>query len=322
MILSVTPNPSVDATLELPSVDLGGVNRASASRREAGGKGINVARACASFGHDVLALAPCSASDPFAALCRASTIPLLPVPIGGTVRTNITVSEAGGRTTKFNESGPRLSPEEVTRLSTQVRESALANRPDVVVLAGSLPPGSPRSWYTDLTRAVHDAWPQACVAVDTSDDPLRYVGAHLREAAPDILSPNAFELGQLAGVPGAELESSAAAGEYSRVVDAARSLLNGGVREVLVTLGPAGACLVTGAGAWAATPPPVTARSTVGAGDAALAGYVMARVDGLPPDERLRRSVALGSAAAATRGSATPAADEVDYARTSVVTLA
>ena len=101
----------------------------------------------------------------------------------------------------------------------------------------------------------------------------------------------------------------------------ARKLISDGVTEVLVTLGSAGACLVTATGAWAATAPPMTTRSTVGAGDSALAGYIMARVEGADPSECLRRGVAYGSAAAAKPGTGIPSPDEVDTVNTHVVAL-
>ena len=81
---------------------------------------------------------------------------------------------------------------------------------------------------------------------------------------------------------------------------------------MLATLGPAGAVLVDETGSWLATPPPIKPRSTVGAGDSSLAGYVRADVAGAQPPQRLQMAVAYGSGAAALPGSALPSPAQID----------
>lgn len=114
------------------------------------------------------------------------------------------------------------------------------------------------------------------------------------------------------------LEEAASRGDLRPVVDVACTVLARGVPELLVTLGGAGACLVTADGVWSATPPPAQIRSTVGAGDSALAGYVFARMHGMDYPEALRYSVAYGTAAASNPGTAIPTPDDLDLARTIV----
>ena len=97
--------------------------------------------------------------------------------------------------------------------------------------------------------------------------------------------------------------------------------MNRGVGAVLATLGSAGAVLVNAQGAWLATPPPITVRSTVGAGDSALAGYVRADVAGAEAPRRLQMAVAYGSAAAALPGSALPSPTDLDLAGVHVVSV-
>ncbi|EEI16767.1 1-phosphofructokinase family hexose kinase [Corynebacterium lipophiloflavum] len=321
MIITFTPNPSIDATLELDFLERGGVNRTISAHREAGGKGINVSHACTNASRDTLAIAPCGPTDPFTLICRNAGIPLKGVPIAGAIRTNTTLTEGDGSTTKVNETGPQLRDEDVARISDVLISTVAETRADAVVMAGSLPPGAPLSWYSTLAQAVRKACPGAVIAVDTSDAPLAALGRQLRAASPDVIKPNAFELAQLTGADGDALERQAASGDYRSIVHQARKLISDGVKEVLVTLGSAGACLVTATGAWAATAPPMTTRSTVGAGDCALAGYIMARVEGAELNECLRRSVAYGSAAAAKPGTGIPTPDEVDTANTHVVAL-
>ena len=147
-----------------------------------------------------------------------------------------------------------------------------------MVLSGSLPPGVPDDWYADVVARLHDF--DCRVAVDTSEGPLSALAAAFDRAAPDLIKPNSEELAGLSGRSAEELESAAHHGDPEPVVSAALDLVRRGVGGVLATLGAAGAVLVDGNGAWIATPPPITPRSTVGAGDSSLAGYLRADVGG------------------------------------------
>jgi 1-phosphofructokinase len=155
--------------------------------------------------------------------------------------------------------------------------------------------------------------PWGCrIAVDTSDAPLLALAAQFPDAAPDLLKPNSEELAQLTGADPELLEAAAAAGDPSACVEAARTLVARGVGAVMATLGGAGAVLVTADGAWYATPPPITLRSTVGAGDSSVAGYVLAHTRDLSAPDRLRLAVAYGSAAASLAGTALPRPEQLN----------
>lgn len=316
MIVTFTANPSIDATINIDTLSPGGVLRVSDSSREPGGKGINVSNAVLKAGQQTLAIAPALDSDPFVSLASGAHIPLQTVPVDGRVRTNTTVTESDGRTTKFNEPGAPL--DDVARDTLRAQLVSAAADAKAVVLAGSLPPGAPTDWYTQLVGAIREANPDVLIAVDTSDEPLRVLGRNLESAAPDVVKPNGFELGQLAGLDGEELERQADAGHLDAVVEAAQGLVDKRVGQVLVTLGGAGACLVTADGAWHASPPPATVRSTVGAGDSSLAGYVLARLAGKDYPDALRQAVAYGTAAAANPGTEIPSPEDLDLDRTTV----
>lgn len=315
-IVTVTPNPSIDATVRIPALKRGEVARATETRKEAGGKGINVAHVAAIAGLDAIAVAPCQQSDPFAKAMRSVPAQFLPVHVEAQVRTNTAITEDDGTTTKINEAGATLSDDELTAVESSLEKRCRSAH--AVVLAGSLPPGAPAHWYSTLVQAARRSAPGAVIAVDTSDAPLVALGERLEEAAPDVLKPNAFELAQLTGEDGAELEQRAQAGDFAPVVTAGRDLVARGVEAVLVTLGGSGACLVTKDGAWAATPPPTEVRSTVGAGDSSLAGYLIARLDDAPAAECLRRAVSYGSAAASMPGTGLPSPEDLNLEQTEV----
>ena len=102
-------------------------------------------------------------------------------------------------------------------------------------------------------------------------------------------------------------------GDPAAILAAVRTLHDRGVAEVLLTLGGDGAVLSTAdGGLWSAPPPRITVRSTVGAGDCSLAGYLLADLAGAPPAERLRTAVAYGAASASLPGSAVPTPAQVD----------
>lgn len=319
MIITLTPNPSTDATVALAAeLERGQVLRARSVDHVAGGKGVNVAHAAALAGADTLAVFPAGEADTFLALVAASEIPYRNVPIDGAVRTNTTVTEPDGTTTKLNGPGPRLQADELDALAIALVDAIPADEPTWVALSGSLPPGVPTDWYATLVRTLRARRPHALIAVDTSDAPMVALGERFPGAAPDLIKPNGLELGQLVGHDGNALEEQAAAGDFAPVVAAAREVVDRGVGHVLVTLGGAGAVLATESGYWRATTPPVTIASTVGAGDSSLAGFMLAHAHGESPAECLRRAVAYGSAAASLPGTELPHPEQADLDHTQV----
>jgi 1-phosphofructokinase len=318
MIVTLTANPSLDRTVPLDRpLARGEVHRAGEVTVEPGGKGINVSRVLHYAGHPVRAVLPADPGDPILRGLDELRLPYRTVPLAGQVRTNLTLTEPDGTTTKINEPGPTPTAETIEALARLlVLES---ERADWVVLSGSLPPGVPAAWYADLVTALR---PWGCrIAVDTSDAPLLALAAAFPDAAPDLIKPNSEELAQLTGADPEALEAAAAAGDPSASVAAAQSLVDRGVGAVLVTLGAAGAVLVTAEGAWQATPPSIVVRSTVGAGDSSVAGYVLAETRGLPAADRLRLAVAYGSAAASLDGTQLPKPDQISTAEVRVTAL-
>jgi 1-phosphofructokinase len=319
MIVTVTPNPSIDRTVTLPGpLTRGAVHRVSSVTSEPGGKGVNVARALTLAGLDAVAVLPAPTSDPLMAALSASAVPFRCVPTGGAVRTNLAITEHDGTTTKLNEPGVPLDAAALDALTMAV--VANAETASWVVLSGSLPPGVPDHWYAHVVALLA---PYPCrVAIDTSDGPLASLVESLDRAAPDLIKPNAEELAGVLGHSPRALEAAVAQGDPEPVVTAARQLVDRGVRAVLATLGPAGAVLVDETGNWMAEPPPTVARSTVGAGDASLAGYLRADVGGAVPPQRLQMAVAYGSAAAALPGSALPTPAQIDLNAVRVTPIA
>ncbi|OYD69672.1 1-phosphofructokinase [Rhodococcus sp. OK302] len=311
MIVTLTANPSIDRTVQLDQPLLrGSVLRAQSTRSDPGGKGVNVARVLSAAQLEVLAILPGNPGDPLLSALATGAIPHLGVATTGLARTNITVAEPDGTTTKINEPGAALSASTLEALAHEL--ISRADIADWIVLSGSVPPGVHPSWYAELVAALRD---HPCrVAVDTSDAPLSALADNFPHSAPDLLKPNGEELAQLTGVDGHVLESAAQAGDPGPAIAAATRLVERGVGAVLATLGAAGAVLVTADGAWIATAPPIVAVSTVGAGDSSLAGYILAATAGADQAQCLRHAVAYGSAAASLPGTTLPTPRQVDLA--------
>jgi 1-phosphofructokinase len=298
VIVTLTPNPSHDRTVTLPRpLERGAVQRADSVLSQAGGKGVNISRASVAAGIPSIAVLPAPKDDPFVLELLASGIDCRPVEHHGDLRVNITISEPDGTTTKLNSPGPTATPEVLEALTTALRRRAVSA--DWIVLAGSLPPGTPVGWYADLVTTLRESG--ARIAVDTSDEPLRALVERLPASAPHLMKPNGEELASFTGGDADLLE-----GDPVVAAKAARTLVDNGVESVLVTLGGNGAVLVTADGAWHATPPPTTVVSTVGAGDSSLFGYLLGDIRRLAPAQRLALAVAYGSAAAGLPGTTVP----------------
>ncbi len=315
MIVTFTANPSLDRTVRIDGrLRRGDLHRLLDATVEPGGKGINVARAVHLAGREVVAVLPASPRDRLLGLLGDAGVRFSAVDVRHDARVNLSVTEPDGTTTKLNEPGPPVTADDLDVLRAAL--VVAARRAHWVVLSGSLPPGAPHTWYIDLVTALRDL--PGRIAVEAADGPLAALAAAFPGAAPDLLVPNAAELGQLAGIDGSELGARARCGDFGPALAAARGVRERGVHTVLGTLGQAGAVLVVEDRAWSASSEPVVARSPVGAGDAALAGYLLADTEGSPPGERLRLAVAYGVAAVSLSGSAVPRPAHVDLAAVTV----
>ncbi|GAA1858042.1 1-phosphofructokinase family hexose kinase [Asanoa iriomotensis] len=271
MIVTVTLNPSLDRAIEIDHLARGDVIRARSGRLDPGGKGVNVSRALLANGVASRAVLPCGGDEgaQLVRLLAAEGVDLVAVPIGGHTRSNITLAEPDGTVTKVNEPGPSLSAVEFDAVTGQAL--AAAGTAGWVVVCGSLPPGVTPAAFGRLCRRIVAAGVR--LAVDTSGPALRAAA----EAGAHLVKPNREELSEVVGHP---LPSR------SDVVAAADRVRAWGAGAVLASLGADGAILVTAdtvvSGAVVVPAP----RSSVGAGDALLAGFLAAltRSAGTGPD--------------------------------------
>jgi len=300
VIVTVTPNPSVDRTLAISDLRRGAVLRSWRSWRHASGKGVNVSLALLGNAQPTRAVLPAGGADGarLLAMLQAKGLDHVAVPVRSEVRSNVSLVEPDGTVTKVNEPGPELSSDEVDALLRAALEAV--DRGDWLAGCGSLAPGMPADFYARLADQGHRRG--AKVGVDTSGPPL----ARALLAGPDLVKPNAQELAEATGMP------LATVGE---AVAAARRLQELGARTVLASLGGDGALLVEAARVAHGEAVVGKVASAVGAGDALLAGFLAAGAAG---EEAL--ASALGWAAAALRLPGTRMPSAADVSR-SVVTI-
>ena len=314
MIITLTPNPSVDRTVALTArLERGAVLRAESVTSQSGGKGVNISRAAIAAGLPTVAVLPADKDDPYVLELLRDGIDCRPEPPSGPVRVNLTITEPDGTTTKINTPGAVVDQAALNRLEAALQHRA--QHASWVVLAGSLPPGAPPDWYATLVRSLRRT--TARVSVDTSGEPLVALASRLADSAPDLMKPNGEELASLTGDDPVAVEADPAA-----AARAATTLVQRGVGAVLVTLGASGAVLVTEDGSWHARPPPTAVVSTVGAGDSSLFGYLLGDLRGLQAAERLQLAVAYGSAATALPGTTIPTPDHIHQELVEVHALA
>jgi 1-phosphofructokinase len=294
MIVTFTANPSVDRALEISKLVRGAVMRATRTRVDGGGKGVNVTRALAANGCPSIAVLPSGGAEgaQLMGLLEAEKLLVHPVPIAGAIRANVTIVEPDGATTKVNEPGPALSDAEVAQLTDALLQAACGA--DWAVLSGSLPPGAPADWYATLTVALHDQGVNVAVDTDGAGLPATFA------AAPDLVKPNQRELAQASGMP---------VGSRAEALAAVHRIRAAGARTVLASLGADGALLVEPDRAHHGGAEVSAQRSTVGAGDAMLAGFLAAGGSGV---EALAEAVAWGTAAVSLPGSRMPGPTDLD----------
>ena len=310
MIVTVTLNPTLDKTLSVPALRPGEVHRARFLRQDIGGKGINVSRALAALGVASIPIGFLGGAtgramrDGLAAAGYDARF----VEVPGETRQNLTLlDESTGVYTKINEPGPTIGPGHMAALHALVDE--LAAPGDLWALCGSLPPGAPADFYADLVTAVQARG--AAAILDTSETALR-LGLTARPAG---IKPNSEEAAQALGQPVSSDEEH---------VVAVRRLCNflaaawPPAPVVCLTRGARGLVLAAGGKLVTAEPPPVLARSPVGAGDATLAGLLWALADGCDASEMARRAVACGTAAAMQEGTGVGTRALVDELRPQV----
>ena len=291
-VATLTFNPSLDVATSVASLTPDRKLRTDRPSREPGGGGVNVSRALANLGvgSDAIVVVGGATGELLTRLLASDRVDVQPVEVPSTTRESFSVTDRSSqRQYRFVLPGETLAADVVERSMDAI--AALPAPPSLVVASGSLPPGLPDDAYATVVLSLRER--EIEVVLDTSGPALQ---AAVAVGGFCLLKPN---IGELASLVGRELHGD------DDVRSAARRLVDDGAsRAVLVTLGAAGAMLVTDEinGALIHSPT-VPVRSTVGAGDSTVAGMVAGLARGEEMMGAARRGVAAGAAAVMTEGS-------------------
>ena len=288
MIYTLTLNPAVDRELTVPAMEFDSVLRASESRVDFGGKGFNVSRLLRGMGAASTAVGFLGGragellQDGLQSLGIGTDFVWVP----GETRTNVSIVTAShNHYIKVNEKGPLVDADKQKELLDKI--DALARPGDWWVLAGSLPPGVPESYYARIVNILNGHGAHAIL--DTSGESLRLGCAQ----KPYLVKPNAEEAH---GLTGLSMETP------TEIAIAAAEICEMGARNVIVSMGKAGALLHTADHTWLTHTPKIKEMNPIGAGDSMVGGLVWALTQQIPLKEALGWGVASGAATASLPG--------------------
>lgn len=297
-IVTLTMNPSLDIASATDTITPDDKLRCSAPQYDAGGGGINVARAIKLLGGDPLVIFPTGgpSGKTISDLLRRDGVRHQVVPIHGSTRENFHIEErTTGQQYRFVIEGPTLTAEEQGRCLDAI--SALQPAPQFLVASGSLPPGVPDDFYASVARIAADRGTK--LVLDTSGQALARAGRGIF-----LVKPSLQELEELVG---SEIATDA------QQEEAVKSLISHGfARIVVLSLGKSGALLGTATGVWRLPPIPVSVRSTVGAGDSMVAAIVLSLARGWSILDAVKYGIAAATAALLHSGTQLCRRDDVD----------
>ncbi len=297
MIVSFTPNPALDLTLEVKRLAVGDVNRAKDSHLDPGGKGINLSRVAHRLGGATIALGVLGGHIGKIAerSLRKEGVAFEFVWLRAETRLNVILQDRTTREgTRVWDRGPKVGPKGLARIETMVKRRL--EGATVFISCGSLLPGMPPDFHLAMLRLAKERGVKTIL--DADEEWLRKG----LDAEPDLIKPN---LSEAASILGRELANE------SEAIDGALELLDRGPRAVLLSMGERGSILATRAGVFRAIPPKIELRSTVGSGDSMVAGVALAMARGQPLVEGLRTGTAAGAATATTIGTELASADNI-----------
>ncbi len=275
-VVTITLNPAIDRTVTISNFTAGAVNRVESVRSHPGGKGVNVASALADHGHGVAVTGFLGRSNAgaFEELFSQKKIADHFVRIAGQTRIGIKITDpVRAETTDINFPGPAPTSEELSMLRWQIATLEA----EWFVVAGSLPPGVDPKIYRDIIAGLRQSGRK--VLLDTSGEPFSLA----LEARPTVVKPNIHEFEAFVGHP---------LSNEQEVVAAARILIDRGIELVVISMGKEGACFITATESVMARPPEIEVKSTVGAGDAMVAGILSGQLEKLSLGECARLATA------------------------------
>lgn len=287
-IVTLTLNPAIDKSTIVKSIVPDKKLRCTEPKFEPGGGGINVSRAIKKLGENSTAiyLAGGYSGKYFHHLLNVEEIDSFVVEIEGQTRENLIVlDESTNLQYRFTMPAPEIQEYAWQQCFDIIEKSSGI---EYIVASGSIPKGVPKDFFGRLSAIAKRI--NARLIADTSAEHLHYA----IDEGLFMIKPNLGELSSLHGVEELQGED---------VMKAAKDIINkGGCEIVVISMGVAGALLISKDIVLNSPSPFVKRRSTVGAGDSMVAGMVLAFSKGLTLPEVLQYGIAAGTAATMNPG--------------------
>jgi tagatose 6-phosphate kinase len=286
MFLCVSPNPAIDKRMTLPALVPGEIHRARTVQAFPGGKSTHVAMVLKALGAEPHWIGLCGGASGSALLAGLNKLGIEAhsSATSGETRTNLEIIDDAGVVTEIREPGPSVSATELAVFERACNELFVkGGESPTVIFSGSLPVSAPPDFYARLVAAARKA---GCrTFLDTSGDPLKLALA----AHPHFVKPNRDE---------AARALKSAINSRPSAVNALSQILSNGACSAAISLGTEGLLYSPGEKAPVFFAPAIslTPKSTVGCGDAALAGFAFALSSGAPPEDALRNAAACAAA--------------------------
>ena len=287
MILTVCPNPSIDCTIELDSLNVGKLNRIDNKMETYSGKGLNVAKAVARLnkGSTATGFMFDEHKSMFEKALAVEGVDFDFVYSQGGARVNYKIIDKKSMLTELNDRGGEVSRGKQLELINKVKTLSLDC--SIVAMSGSLPKGVSPDFYGEVVDVVSD---DVRVIVDTETDNML---SALKTGKVYMVKPNLTEFEKFTG---------AIVHTKKDMIRLSKKYLNYGVKYVLLSIGSDGALLTDGKNHYFCKSASVAVNSTVGAGDCMVAAAAVAMEEGLSAEELLLSAVAAGTSAVTTSG--------------------
>ncbi len=288
MIITVTFNPAIDKTAEVDTVQLHGLNRLCNVMQDAGGKGINVSKTIRALQGESIATGFLAGSSGnfIASYLNRHQIQHDFIWIDGMTRTNLKVLDKEMNLTEFNEAGPSVTIEQVEQLLSKIL--SYVKEDTFIVLSGNVPLGVPTTIYQHMITSIHDKGGHVILDADGE------LFANGVLSKPEVIKPNKYEL-----MTYFQLTDDTS---NEQLISHAQTLLNDKTKLIVVSMGKEGSMFITKKAIWKVDAVNVEAHSSVGAGDAMVAGIAYAMQHAYEIEELIKLAVATSIGAVMTKG--------------------
>ena len=277
-ILTITLNPAIDYTVQVPDFKTDAVNRASGGRRDPGGKGINAATITAQYKIKTAVSGFLGTENKRIFIEHFENFMIHDrfIYINGPTREGIKIADPLQQiTTDINFAGFKIEQTHLDAFIAKFKD--IIGEYDYVIMSGSLPENVPDGIYGELASIAAAAG--VYTAVDTSREPLRLA---IESGYVNLIKPNIDELSDLFDISVEEEKNTNAL--VGRLLDK--------VESVALSMGGDGSRLYNSGKCFQASAPIINVASTVGAGDSFLGGFITGLAQGKSPEDALRFAAA------------------------------